>query len=57
MPRETTCPMCQAYIPLDRSDKPGSLVYCSCCGAQLRIKGEGENGKDVPVEEDADAEE
>ena len=58
MPRETTCPICQAYIPLDRSDKKGALVYCSCCGAQLRIKGEAaEIGKDLPVEPDPDAEE
>jgi predicted amidophosphoribosyltransferase len=58
MPRETTCPVCQAYIPLDRTDKVGSLVYCSYCGSQLRITAEAaEEGRDIIVEEDPEAEE
>jgi hypothetical protein len=58
MPRQTTCPVCSANIPLHRDDRVGRLVYCSYCNAQLRIIGEPEEaGADVPVKEDMDAEE
>ena len=58
MARQTTCPVCSAYIPVHVEDRVGKLIYCSFCGAQLRIIGEPEEpGADVPVKEDMDAEE
>ena len=58
MPRQTTCPVCSAYIPVNKEDRVGKLIYCSYCSAQLRIIGEPEDaGQDVPVKEDMDAEE
>jgi|GEM_PF-1090090 len=52
MARETTCPVCQAYVPLNDDDRVGDYVYCSCCGAPLLIKKEAEDKKEVEVEED-----
>ncbi len=53
MARETTCPVCNAYIPLYDDDRVGDYVYCSYCGAQLRIKSEPKNeNEEVEVEED-----
>jgi hypothetical protein len=37
MARDTECPVCQAYIPVELDAKHGEYVYCSYCGAQLRL--------------------
>ena len=37
MPREVTCPVCDANIPLEGKDRAGDFVYCSFCTAQLRL--------------------
>lgn len=57
MGRETECPVCNAYIPLDPDVTEGEYIYCSFCGAQLRVGNIIENeeeGKKVKVEEDWD---
>ena len=57
MAREASCPVCSAYIPLERDDKPGDFVFCSYCGARLRVGSDIENerssrDKEVDVEEE-----
>ncbi len=53
MAREATCPICNANIPLYNDDRVGDYVYCSYCGAQLRIKSEPKDkDEEVEVEED-----
>jgi len=53
MARETVCPVCNAYIPLESDDRVGNYVYCSYCGCQLRIKTDPKDkDKEVEVEED-----
>ncbi len=37
MAREATCPVCSAYIPLENDDRMGDYVFCSYCGARLRL--------------------
>ena len=37
MPKETTCPICSANIPLEEEDGVGDSVFCSFCGTRLRI--------------------
>jgi len=57
MPKETHCPNCNAYIPLDVYDRIGHVVYCSFCGIGLRIIAEPpEPGKDWVVKEMEDEE-
>jgi DNA-directed RNA polymerase subunit RPC12/RpoP len=57
MAREATCPVCNANIPLEQDDRPGDYVYCSYCGARLRVGAEKEpestdRDKEVDVEEE-----
>lgn len=57
MGRETECPVCFAYVPIDDGLKEGDDLYCSYCLARLRITremiDEDENKpKKVEVEED-----
>ena len=56
MAREATCPICNANIPLEKDDRSGDHVYCSYCGAQLRVGSdkddESSGNKEVDVEED-----
>ncbi|MDG2051066.1 MAG: hypothetical protein P8M78_12975 [Myxococcota bacterium] len=46
---EPSCPICNADIPLAGDESPGDDVFCSVCGAPLRIKPSEE---DWEVEED-----
>jgi hypothetical protein len=57
MARETECPVCNAYVPVDPDLKEGDDLYCSFCMARLRITREmieeDENKpRKVEVEED-----
>jgi hypothetical protein len=57
MAREATCPVCNANIPLERDDRPGDYVYCSYCGAQLKVGRDKEmekpgNDQEVEVDEE-----
>lgn len=56
MAREATCPICNANIPLERDDREGDYVYCSYCGAQLKvgsnISKKSKKEEEVEVEED-----
>ncbi len=59
MAREATCPVCNANIPLERDDRPGDYVYCSYCGAQLKVgrdkvddTSKSSTDQEVEVEED-----
>jgi hypothetical protein len=57
MGREATCPYCNAYVPLDKAEKVGNVIYCSYCKAPLKITAEPEDGKgEVIVEEDWEGE-
>ena len=38
MGKETECPICYAYIPVDDDVRDGDLIYCSFCGTQLMIR-------------------
>ena len=55
MSRETECPVCYANIPLEKEDKLGDQVFCSCCGAQLiieRIETDENDKEIISTEED-----
>ncbi len=53
MAREATCPVCNAYIPIDEGEVVGNYVYCSYCNTQLLIKkDQDEENQEVEVEED-----
>lgn len=57
MGKETECPVCNAYIPVDEGLKEGDDLYCSYCLARLRITREmleedGNKSNKVEVEED-----
>lgn len=61
MGRETECPVCDAYIPVDEDVREGDFIYCGFCLAQLRVtremlEDEDEAGtkkkKKIEVEED-----
>ena len=59
MAKEATCPVCNAYIPIDPGLKEGEFVYCSYCNARLRITSEildeeGNPSGEADVEEDWD---
>jgi len=48
---ETTCPICNADIPLAGDEKPGEEVFCGSCGAPCKLKG-GADDEDLTAEED-----
>jgi uncharacterized Zn-finger protein len=35
--RETSCPYCEAEIPLEGDEKKGDEIYCSYCEMKLRL--------------------
>jgi len=37
VPREKSCPICNADFPLRGDEKKGEEVYCSYCGAPCRL--------------------
>ena len=37
MPTELECPICDADIPLEGTEKPGDLVLCSYCKVTFKI--------------------
>lgn len=48
---ETSCPICNADIPLAGDERAGDEVYCSACGAPCKLAG-GDDGDDFAAEED-----
>ena len=58
MGKETECPVCNAYIPVDPEVRLGEVIYCSYCGTQLVIREDNVRDKEdsdkVMVEEDWD---
>ena len=38
MAKETECPVCYAYVPLDPEVRLGETGFCSFCGTQLMIR-------------------
>jgi DNA-directed RNA polymerase subunit RPC12/RpoP len=51
-PRDLSCPICQADLPLDGDEKPGDEVICSYCGAPSRILGKPDEGSEWEAEEE-----
>jgi hypothetical protein len=49
--RETSCPICNADVPLDGDERQGDTVYCAYCKAPLKIK-DSDPEAGVEVEED-----
>ena len=47
---ETSCPYCEADIPLDGDEKSGDEIYCSYC--EMRLKLEQIDGNLEAVEEE-----
>ena len=37
MALELECPICEADIPLERSDKQGDLIMCSYCNVTFKL--------------------
>jgi hypothetical protein len=37
MPTELECPICDAEIPLEGTERPGDLVLCSYCKVTFKI--------------------
>jgi predicted amidophosphoribosyltransferase len=46
---DVTCPICSADIPLAGDEAPGDDLFCTVCGAPLRIK---PSEDDWEIEED-----
>jgi uncharacterized Zn-finger protein len=38
MPKELTCPICDADIPLDGDETSGDLVLCSYCNTTFKVQ-------------------
>lgn len=39
MATEVTCPVCSADVPLGGDERSGEDVYCTVCGATLKLSG------------------
>jgi hypothetical protein len=39
MSNEVTCPTCTADVPLGGDEKNGDEVFCTVCGATLKLAG------------------
>ena len=55
MGKETECPVCYAYIPLEPEQGLGDQIYCSYCGAQLvieKIEKDDDDNVKISSEED-----
>jgi hypothetical protein len=48
--RDTTCPYCEAEIPLEGDEREGEEVYCSYC--QMPLKLQRIDGKLEAIEEE-----
>jgi hypothetical protein len=46
-----TCPICQADVPLAGDERKGEEVFCTYCGAPLKLAG-GDNPDEMELEED-----
>jgi hypothetical protein len=51
MATEVTCPVCSADVPLGGDERKGDEVFCSVCGAPLKLQG-NYGDEDLDVEED-----
>jgi hypothetical protein len=49
---EIECPICMADIPLTGDEKKGDEVFCTYCGAPLKLAGRGEEFDEAELEED-----
>jgi hypothetical protein len=49
---EIECPICMADIPLTGDEKKGDEVFCTYCGAPLKLAGTGEEFDEAELEED-----
>jgi hypothetical protein len=46
------CPICNADVPLSGDEKKGDEVYCTYCGAPLKLAGKGDDFDEAELEED-----
>jgi hypothetical protein len=46
------CPICNADVPLTGDEKKGDEVFCTYCGAPLKLAGSGEEFDEAELEED-----
>ncbi len=51
MAREPTCPVCEADVPLGGDERAGDEVFCSVCGAPLKLA-KGDSEEEMEAEED-----
>jgi hypothetical protein len=49
--RDPICPICSAGIPLGGDERQGEEVFCTVCGAPLKLSG-NYGDDDLEVEED-----
>jgi len=52
MSRELACPICNADVPMDGDEEPGSEVFCAYCRAPLKLGRGGADDDDAELEED-----
>lgn len=51
MKSEVTCPICSADVPLAGDEKRGEEVFCTVCGAPLKLA-DGKDDDSFEAEED-----
>jgi hypothetical protein len=49
---EIECPICNADVPLTGDEKKGDEVFCTYCGAPLRLAGKGDEYDEAELEDD-----
>jgi len=51
MSRELACPICNADVPMDGDEQPGSEIFCAYCKAPLKLAGSPDDDE-AELEED-----
>jgi hypothetical protein len=49
---DIACPICNADVPLNGDERPGEEIFCTFCGAPLRLDGNPSGEEECSLEED-----
>jgi hypothetical protein len=49
---DIACPVCNADVPMGGDERPGEEIFCTFCGAPLRLEGNLSGEEECSLEED-----
>jgi len=52
MAGELSCPICDADVPMDGDEAPGSEVFCAYCRAPLNVRFKRGSDEELELEDD-----